>query len=89
MADIPQTYTFYQGENAEKVMEITIIVSSEQLSILEDFEWDSKTGAVTALNKNTQKRVLIPYSGNSTGTLKPERFSCDNIRSVEYDLLYY
>lgn len=89
MADISQTYTFYQGENAEKVMEITITVPSEQLSVLEDFEWDSKTGTVTALNKNTQKRVLIPHSGNSTGTLKPERFSYNNIRSVEYDLLYY
>lgn len=88
MANITQEYKIYQ-DGSTPIMQIAITLPDTEISKYSDYQWDSKTGAVTAKNINTGKRVLIPYTGTSTGTLKPESFSGDGVRSFEYDYWYY
>lgn len=79
-----RTYTITQ--NNETVFSITLDVDTDKYR---DYQWDSSTGLVTAVVIETEKREIIPYSGNGLGTLKPGPFQAEGIVSMDYNFWYY
>ena len=79
MAIKSRTYKIIQANEDnvnETILELTISLDDSLASKYSNFEWDSKTGLVTALDNDTDKRVIIPYTseGKSIGTIKPAPF---------------
>ena len=73
-----------------KTYEITISISSGDQGYYTDYQWDSKTGEVSAYDSRLLKRVLLSYTGTSTCEIGPGPItSTTNIRSLEYDYWYY
>ena len=85
MANISKTYTITQGT---VVHSITITLPDSELTSYTDFQWDSRTGIVSAVKNEV--RVPIPYAGNSICMLEPgEITSTENISELQYDFWYY
>ena len=94
MAIKSRTYKIIQANEDnvnETILELTISLDDSLASKYSNFEWDSKTGLVTALDNDTDKRVIIPYTseGKSIGTIKPAPFQTEGIVSLDYNLWYY
>lgn len=81
-----RNYTIKQ--NGKTVFSITIDIDTDNYT---DYQWDSKTGLVTAvdLNDANRKRVIIPYTGNGVGTLEPGPFEAIGITKMDYNFWYY
>lgn len=88
-----KTYTIKQ--NGVNVFSITITIPDSEIAYYDKYQWDSKTGQVTAYDSRLERRVLVPHVDNTVakngtvGTLKPKDFETTNILSMEYDYLYY
>lgn len=70
------------------VFEFTISLDESLANRYSAFEWDSKTGLVTAFDAELSKRVVIPTTGNTIGRLQPGPFSADGLVEVNYNLWY-
>lgn len=55
----------------------------------EDYEWDSRTGLVTAKKKSDQKRYPIPTLGKTYGQLEPANFTATGCKQIKYNYQYY
>jgi hypothetical protein len=86
MALKSRTYKITQQDNT--VLEFTITLDDSLANRYSAFEWDSKTGLVTALDENTQKRVIIPVTGTTTGQIQPGPFSAEGLVKIDYNLWY-
>lgn len=82
-----KTYQIIQNDIA--LLSITIEVDGITDPYI-DYQWDSKTGLVTAaLATNPTKRVIIPHTGNSLGAIEPGSFKITNATAVDYNYWYY
>ena len=86
-----RTYTIQHSPDATgaytKTISITIDVEED---LYTDYQWDSKTGLVTAaLKTNPSKRVVIPHTGNSIAKIDPGPFTAENITSIQHNYWYY
>ena len=79
-------YTIRQ--NGKTVFSIVVDIDTDKY---DDYQWDSKTGLVTAVDVTdaARKRVIIPYTGNGTGTLEPGPFEATGITKMDYNFWYY
>lgn len=89
-----QTYKIFQkigldGNNQpvyKELFNFTIDVSNPE--DYSDYEWDSKTGLVTALDSNGN-RVVLPTTGNTIGRIPPCEFKTEGLISIDYNYQYY
>ena len=84
---IQKTYKIKQ--NGVDIFSITVKVPDDKANQLSDYQWDSKTGLVTALDASTNERVPIEYTGNALGTIEPGPYETDNILQMEHYYWYY
>lgn len=101
--DLPYYFVAKGGEMASKTYtvsqtigdttiehSITITIPDNEISNYSNFQWDSRTGLVTAIKNG--KRVPVPYTGNAVGTLQPGNYTIQttNIdpQNLDYDYLY-
>lgn len=88
---VSKTYTVSQTIEDIKIdHSITLTISEGDILKYEDYQWDSRTGLVTAKLKGETKRVVLPYSGNGIVALQPgiEPEKSNTISSLDYDYLY-
>lgn len=83
MANRKKTYIIRQ--NNKKVFEFTVVIPES--GTYTDFQWDSKTGLVTALYNGS--RIPVETIGITTGTLEPMEFDAQNVVSMDYNYWYY
>lgn len=88
MAKSNKNYVIYQTINGSKEPILSFTIELEDPENYDSYEWDSKTGLVTAYNKNTQKRCIIPTSGTTFGQLQPEAFEAHNVLGMIYSYEY-
>lgn len=83
-----------QTQNSAGAWEIykTIEIDDSYGETHSDFEWDSRTGLITAYNTTTKTREVIPCaegSENLLGTLPPGPIQTEGISYLEYNYIYY
>ena len=85
MANISKTYIIKQGTVTHS---ITITLPEGEIESYTEFQWDSRTGIVSAIKNGV--RVPIPYTGDSLCKLEPGPItSTVNISELQYDFWYY
>ena len=93
-ADTSPELTFKVGELEIKVQAATATKQADgsyRYTHHKSIEWDSKTGIVSA--KVNEKRVVIPYTGNSLGAIPVDGIASDDIAinggTLNYHYWYY
>lgn len=86
-----RTYTIQhspdESGNYTKTITLTINVDED---IYTDYQWDSKTGLVTAAYKNNpQRRVVIPHEGESIARIDPGPFEATGMVTIDHNYWYY
>ena len=80
-----KTYRVVQDE--KEILKVT--VTFDPSILYQDIIWDSKTGLVTA--KVDGKRVVLPHTGKSCGTIAPGTFETEGLspNDMNYHYWYY
>ena len=86
MAIKTRTYKITHG--GDNTLEFSISLDDSLAGRYSNFEWDSKSGLITALDNTTEKRVIIPHTGTTAGTIAPGPFTAEGLVSIDYNLWY-